>query len=69
LVRREAVAQPVTVIGGVGRQGLVRSDGARNVVGRAALMGLPGGQFERDRQAAGIGDGVDPGGQRTTLTP
>jgi len=59
LVRREAVAQPVTVIGGIGQ----------NVVGRAALMSLPGGQLERDRQAAGIGDGVDPGGQRTTLTP
>ena len=39
--------------------GLTQSNRAQHVVSRPSVMGLPGGQFERDRQAMCIGDGVD----------
>ena len=57
------VAQPVAVVGGVREQGLPRSDGAQHIVDRAAIMGLSGGQLERDRQAVHVGDRMDLGGQ------
>ena len=56
---REMFAQAVAVVGGIGQQGLARPDGSQHVVGRAPVMGLPGGQFQRDRQTLRIGHGVD----------
>ena len=57
--RREMIAQPIAVVGGIGQQGLARPNGTQHVVGRPAVMGLACGQLEGDRQALRIGDGVD----------
>ena len=63
------IAQPIAVLGRVREQGLARSDRAQHVVGRPTVMGMPGGQLEGDRQALGIGDGVDLGRQAARERP
>ena len=63
------IPQPIAVLGRIREQGLARSDGAQHVVRGAAVMGLPGGQFQRDRQPSRIGDGVDLGRQTASRAP
>ena len=67
--RRKVVAQSVAVIGSVSEQGLARPDRAQHVICRSPVVGLPGGQLQRDRQAARIGDGVNLGRQAAPRAP
>lgn len=67
--RREMVAQPITVVSGVGEQGLARPHRAQHVVRRSPVVGLSGGQLQGDRQAARVGDGVDLGRQTAPRAP
>ncbi len=55
--------QPVTVICRVGQQSLTGADRAEHIVGGTTVMGLSGGEFQRDRQAVRIRDSVDFGRQ------
>ena len=55
--------QGVGVVGAIGQQNVATAEGAQHVVGAASVMGLALGDLQRDRQAAGVDQRVDFGGQ------
>ena len=55
----QALAQPIAVIGAVGKQGLAGAEMVEHIAGALAVMGLALGEFERDRIAVGIDKGMD----------
>ena len=65
----EVVTQTVAVIGRIRQQCLSRPERAQHVIGGTTVMGLSGRQFQRDRQASGVGDGVDLRRQTTPRAP
>ena len=55
----EAFAKGVGIIGPVRQQNVSRPHGIEHVLGAAPVMGLAFGEFQGDRQAGGIDEGVD----------
>ena len=65
----QSLAQGVAVISAVGEQGLAIANAAQHIGGAAAVVSLARGEFERDRIAVGVDDGVDFGGQPASRAP
>ena len=64
----EGLAQGIGVVGPVGHEHIAAADRAQHVLGAAAVMGLAFGELQQDRQAAGVDQGVDLGGQPAART-
>ena len=61
--------ESVAVVPAVGQQGLACRDLAEKVARAAAVMRLAFGQLEGERQAIGVHEGVDLGGQAPSRAP
>ncbi len=59
----EALAKGVGIIRPIRQENVPGPHGVKHVLGAAAVMSLPLGQLERDRQAVGIDEDVDFGRQ------
>jgi hypothetical protein len=65
----QILAEPIAVIGAVGKQDLAGAEMVEHIVGALAVMGLTLGEFERDRIAVGIDQGMDFCRQSAARTP
>jgi len=61
----EALAQGIGVVTAIAQEHIATAERAQHVVSTASVMGLAFGEFEKDRQATGIDEGVDFGRQPT----
>jgi hypothetical protein len=64
----EALAQRIAVVSPIGEQNVTVHDRVQHVLGAASVMGLAFGDLQKDRQAAGIDEGMDFGGQPVPRT-
>src|SRR5215204_749442 len=67
--RRHRLAEEIAVVGAVCDQDLAGSEVAQQVGGAAAVVSLPFGELEDDRQAVGIDEGVDLRRQSASRAP
>ena len=58
--RRKGLAQGVGVVSAIRQQNVAAADGTKHVFGAAPVMGLTFSELEKDRQATGIDESVDP---------
>ena len=65
----ECRAQGVTVIGAIGEQDLAVAHFIQHISRTPAVMGLTLAELESDRQAVGIDESVDLGGQPASRAP
>ncbi len=65
-LRLDLLAQPVRVIGFVAEQDIAFAQAGQQGAGAQKIMSLAGGQDDFDRQAAGVGEGVDLGRQSSS---
>ena len=65
----EGLTQSIAVVGAVGEQDVAWPQAAQHVGGGAAVMGLALGKLEDNRQAIGVHNGVDLGGQASARRP
>ena len=63
------LAQRVAVVGAVGDQDLAGPEPVEHVGGAPAVMSLPFGQLQRDRQAVCVDERVDLGRQPASRAP
>ena len=63
------LAEKVAVVGAVGDQDLTGAEALKHVGGAPAVVSLSLGQLQGDRQAVGIDEGVDLGGQPASRAP
>ena len=68
-LRLQIGTQRIAVVGAVGEEDLAGAEIAQHVGGTAPVMGLTGGQFERDRQPVGIDQHMDLGRQSAARAP
>ena len=66
---RHVLAEKVAVVGAVGDQDLAGAEALKHVGGAPAVVSLSLGQLQGDRQAVGIDEGVDLGGQPASRAP
>ena len=65
----EGLVERVAVAGAVRQQDLAGANLAQHVGGASPVVGLAFGQLQHHRQAVGVGQGVDLGGQPAPRAP